>query len=432
MTAIYRVPLWLDTPGPTWIEDLDLPLLLNHDGQDQPDPVSELLACGLIVQMLPSARPSALAGQRCCTVVLTSSCPVSEATLTVVAGPRKQLPPELAAELQRVEAVALVGLKPLRSLAAFAAELQRAEAVRQQDADGVHIKETENTLEVTIANKPFFTYQYNTKDPELRRPIFHPVHGPSGKSITQLGEVPGKKVAHFHHTALWIAHQNWTAMGHGNLDNWQMNKNCTKIEHVKFDKIESGPLAARFIEQLSWLDGKGEKVLLAETRTVTVPKREAASRVIDIDLSLKAQDLPVTLNKTPYHLLACRVLDAMLPKNGGAMLNSEGKKNPPDGAPAHWIDVSGKFEDEEQGIALFNHPKNDRQPVPCLQFSGQTIGLSPTHKEPLTIAAGKEARFRFRALVHVGNAETAKVAAEYEAYAKGSQAKIGGVEKLRG
>lgn len=399
MTAEYRIPLRVDSNGPTWIEDLDLPLLLSHEDQGKPGLIAGLSANGMKVQRLPSARPSAIPGLHCCTVVLSSHSPVADAVLTVLTSLRE----------------------PLSNVVAF-----------EQNADDVSIKEAPNALEVTTAGKPFFSYQFNTKDPELRRPIFHPVHGPSGKTITQLGEVPGKKVAHFHHTALWIAHQNWTAKGHGNLDNWQMNKNCTKIEHVKFDKIESGPLAARFIEQLSWLDAKGEKMLLAETRTVTVPKREAPSRIIDIDLTLKAQDLPVTLNKTPYHLLACRVLDAMLPKNGGAIVNSDGKKNPPDGAPAHWIDISGKLEDEEQGVALFNHPKNDRQPVPCLQFSGQTIGLSPTHKESLTIEAGKEARFRFRVLVHAGDAEKAKVAAEYEAYAKAGQAKIGGVERVRG
>ena len=100
-----------------------------------------------------------------------------------------------------------------------------------------------------------------------------------------------------------------------------------------------------------------------------------------------------------------RVLDTMLSKNGGAITNSEGKKNPGDGAPASWIDISSKLDGEEQGVALFNHPKNDRQPTPCLQFGGQTIGLSPTHKEPLTLDAGKEVRFRYRVLVHAGNVE---------------------------
>jgi hypothetical protein len=315
--------------------------------------------------------------------------------------------------------------KRLPWLLALAAQAENA-------ADEVTIKGTPDALDVSISNKPFFTYRYNTKDPELPRPIFHPVLGPSGKPITQLGEVPNKRVAHFHHTGLWIAHQNWTAKGQPNCDNWQMNKNCTRIEHVKFEKIESGPLAARFIEKLRWLNVKGDAALLEETRTVTVLKRPAASRVLDIDIALKCGETPVTFNRTPYHLLAVRVLDAMLPKNGGAITNSEGKKNPGDGALAAWIDISGKLDGEEQGVALFNHPKNDRHPTPCLQFSGQTIGLSPTHKEPLTIEAGKEVRFRYRVLVHAGNVEEGKVAAEYEAYGKTGMAKIGGVERIDG
>jgi hypothetical protein len=420
MTAEFRIPVQVDTAGPTWIEDLDLPLLVRHEDQVFREFVGGVHATyredarrPLFVQCLSSARPSAIPGRRCSTLVVAHY-------------------PRFLEETRNPEVDLSVSCSGVdRPPAGLPFEIWRLIA-KQDEGDAVKIKEIENALSISVATYPFFHYQYNTKDPELRRPIFHPVHGPSGKTITQLGEVPGKKVAHFHHTALWIAHQNWTAQGQGHLDNWQMNKNCTKIEHVKFDKIESGPLAARFIEQLSWLDAKGEKTLLAETRTVTVPKRDAASRIIDIDLTLKAQDLPVTLHKTPYHLLACRVLDAMLPKNGGAIVNSDGKKNPQDGAPAQWIDISGKLEDEEQGVALFNHPKNDRQPVPCLQFSGQTIGLSPTHKEPLTIEAGKEARFRFRVLVHAGDAEKAKVATEYEAYAKAGQARIGGVERVRG
>jgi hypothetical protein len=391
MTAIYRIPLRVQQGTVTWIEDIDLPLLLRHSDAAAALPKFCLTARdhagqSLPAQWVPSSLPSAISGQ-CRGLLLIEPAASDQVELLVHADADKA-------------------------------------------AEEVKIKDTAEVLEVAVSDKPFFTYRYNTKDPELRRPIFHPLIGPSGKTITQMGEVADKKVAHFHHTALWIAHQNWTAKGLPNCDNWQMNKNCTKIEHVKFEAMESGALAARFIEKLNWLDTKGEKTLLAETRTVTIPKRPAESRIIDIDLTLKAQDLPVTLNKTPYHLLACRVLDAMLPKNGGAMTNSEGKKNPPDGGSANWIDISGKLDGDEQGIALMNHPKNDRQPVPCLQFSGQTIGLSPTHKEPLTIEAGKEVRFRFRVLVHAGNVETGKVAAEYEAYTKAGQARIGGIERL--
>jgi hypothetical protein len=393
MSAVYRVVVRLDGGPPNCIDDLDLPLLLAHCEQRRLASEIHVSARGpsgspIAVQWLSSRLSSAVPGARRGTLLIA---------------------PVAAGEIELL--------------------VQATRGAEKAD-DEVKIKETADTLDAALSGKPFFTYRYNTKDAELRRPIFHPVVGPTGKTITQLGEVADKKVAHFHHTGLWIAHQNWAAKGLPNCDNWQMNKNCTRIEHVKFEAIESGPLAARFIENLNWLDTKGEKTLLAETRTVTVPKRPAASRIIDVDLTLKAQDLPVTLNKTPYHLLACRVLDAMLPKNGGAMTNSEGKKNPPDGAVANWIDISGKLDGDEQGVALFNHPKNERQPTPCLQFAGQTTGLSPTHKEPLTIESGKEVRFRFRVLVHAGNVEDGKVAAEYEAYSKAGQGRIGGVERV--
>ncbi|MGE3803121.1 MAG: PmoA family protein, partial [Gemmataceae bacterium] len=266
---------------------------------------------------------------------------------------------------------------------------------------------------------------YNTKDPEVPRPYFHPLHGPTGKVITQMGEIPGEKKAHFHHTALWISHQKFTPKGEPVCNNWQIGPNRSRMRHVKFDTIQSGPLAARFVEKLDWLNVKGDKTVLAETRTVTVPKRDAAARAIDLEIVLTGQDLPVTLDKTPYHLVAVRVLDAMLPKKGGEILNSEGKKSPPDGTPARWIDIAGKLDDDWQGVALFDHPDNLRHPPPCLQFAGQTIGLSPTHKEPYTIEPGKTLKLKYRVLVHAGNAEAGKVAAEYDAFVKKASSRLG-------
>jgi len=387
---IHRIPVSLEPSTSTRIDDLDLHALLAERGGGGGR--LHLLARtpdgrALPVQWLDGAAPATVRGHRRGTLLLgaTGAGQVDLFVLAQAAGQAK---------------------------------------------DAVAIKETADLLEIDVQGKRFADYRWNTKGPELRRPLFHPLMSPGGVPFTQLGEVPDKKEKHFHHTALWIAHQNWTAKGLPNLDNWQMNKNCTKIEHGKFDVFESGPLAGRFVEKLSWQDPKNEKVLVAETRTVTIPSRPAASRALDIDLTLAAQDLPITFNRTPYHLIAVRVLDAMLPAKGGLILNSEGQKNPPDGAAAKWIDISGKLENEALGVALFNHPDNPRHPTPCLNFSGQTIGLSPTHKEPLTVEAGKEVRFRFRVLVHAGSAEEGKVAAEYEAYAKPGKARLGGVEKV--
>src|SRR5262249_51092174 len=152
---------------------------------------------------------------------------------------------------------------------------------------------------------------------------------------------------------------SFTAKGQPNCDNWQIGRpNSSKIEHVRFTQVQSGPLAGRFVEVLHWLNVKGDRVLLEETRTVTIPRLPAARRLIDIELRLVARDLPITFERTPYHLLAVRVIDALLPGKGGVITNSAGAQNPADGTPASWIDISGRLGESWQGVALFDHPGN--------------------------------------------------------------------------
>jgi hypothetical protein len=288
----------------------------------------------------------------------------------------------------------------------------------------VSIRKGEGQLDVLIDGKPFFSYQYDTQKPELRRPVIHPLHAPDGAVITQLGEVPGKRTAHYWHTGLWVAHQNFTQ---GN--NWQMDadpeakpRKYSGLLHRGFDQITNGE-TGRFVERLEWDDVKGDTILLEETRTVSVPHRPAERRVIDLELVLKARAKPVTLQATPYQILALRPVNAMVPafSKDAAITNSEGQKNPKDGEPAKWIDVTGPLDGKTVGVSLFNHPDNLRHPTPCLNFSNQTIGLAPTHKQAHTLQPNESLRLRFRVLVHAGTPTEAKVAGEYEAYCKGNQ-----------
>ena len=283
----------------------------------------------------------------------------------------------------------------------------------------VGIDRDSGALRVSIDGKPFFTYCHDTGNPELPRPVIHPLHGPTGEVITQLGEVAGKKEKHFHHTALWLAHQNFTQ---GN--NWQMDADPTKkptrysrILHQEFITV-SGGNPAQIVENLSWDSSDGKAILVEETRTLTIPYRPADRRVIDFALVLRARDKAVTLNATPYHLLAVRAVDSMVPTfgKGAVIMNSEGQTNPKDGDPAKWIDVTGPADGKTIGITLMNHPANLRHPTPCLNFGNQTIGLSPTHKESHTLVPDKPLHLRFRVLVHAGTVAEADVAQEYAAY----------------
>jgi hypothetical protein len=402
----YRIPIAVNAASVASIDDLDLAFLLHHEGGGLPV-LNQLTARNrkadpLAIQWLPRPEPSVVPGQTRGTLLLD---------------PGNHMRSDDGIQL-------IVQTGPQRTVS----QEKRAQPKSEK---GVALREGQQALEIGVEGKPFVTYRFNTKDPELPRPYFHPLVGPTGQTITQLGEVPGKREKHFHHTALWIAHQNFAARGEKPCDNWQIGRpNSSRIEHLRFDSIQSGPLAGRFIEHLRWLNVKGDRALLEETRMVTIPRMPVERRIIDVEIRLRALDVPVTLLRTPYHLLAVRVLDAMLPGKGGIITNSAGMQNPKDGTPANWIDISGRLNDAWQGVALFNHPTNLRHPTPCLQFSSQTIGLSPTHTQPHTLEAKQDLRLRYRVLVHAGNVADGRVAAEYEAYIRPGQTRIGAPERI--
>jgi hypothetical protein len=53
-------------------------------------------------------------------------------------------------------------------------------AADEQKAPVVSIQKGSAGLDVSIDDKPFFTYQHDTEQPELRRPVIHPLYGPNG------------------------------------------------------------------------------------------------------------------------------------------------------------------------------------------------------------------------------------------------------------
>lgn len=283
-----------------------------------------------------------------------------------------------------------------------------------------------NAVELWIDSARWATYRYNTQDPELPRPYFHPILGPGGVPITQDGEFPGTKQGHIWHTGLVLAHQNFTG---GN--NWQTGSpNFSRMRHVAFDVLQSGPVLGRFTERLEWLNVKGDRVVFHEARTVTVPAREPARRCLDVDTVITCGDEPAVWNATPYHLLAIRVPEAMLIGKGGVLTNSEGGVNPKDGVPAAWLDYSGPLGGKVAGVVLMNHPANPRHPTPWLNFQNQTIGAAPTHREPYAWAPGESLRFRYRVYFHAGDVQQGCVAEEYAAYRTEPQVRIGVPRRL--
>lgn len=280
-------------------------------------------------------------------------------------------------------------------------------------------------VDIRLDGASFATYRYNTRDPELPRPYFHPIIGPTGVPVTQDGEFPGTKQGHIWHTGLVLAHQNFT-----NGNNWQTGgPQFSRMRHVAFEVMESGPVLGRFIQHLEWLTTAGDRVVFREARTVTVPFREPARRCIDVDTTITCGGQPATWNATPYHLLALRVPDAMRVGSGGAMTSSEGQTNPSDGSPAKWLDYTGAL-GAACGVAILDHPGNPRHPTRWLNFENETFGAAPMHREAYAWKPGEALRFRYRVYLHAGDVTQGGVAAEFAAFSAAPRTRIGPPERV--
>jgi hypothetical protein len=161
-------------------------------------------------------------------------------------------------------------------------------------------------------------------------------------------------------------------------------------------------------------------------------------------LRFVAVDEAVTFERTPYNLLACRVINSMCrvqekqkdagalgslvdfaPLNGGGRIsNSEGQVDDAcRGARAKWCDFSGPLGDGTWGgVTLMDHPENPRHPTPWHNWNNMTITASFTYHEPFTLKKEDELRLAYLVYVHAGTPEEAQVEKSWNAFSKQSRA----------
>lgn len=298
----------------------------------------------------------------------------------------------------------------------------------------VQLRDQRTALDAFVKGTPFATYNYNTAHAGLYRPYFHPIFGPNEKPITQDGEFPGTLRGHYWHRALFVAHQKINGVSF-----WEERQaDCGRIVHLGFDEVVSGA-NGRFVERLAWRDLQGRD-LLKETRTVVFPANGGDGNSLRMHLRLVAEADRVTFEKTPYNLLACRVINAMCRirekqkytidwqefvdfsplDKGGQITNSEGKVDDAcRGASARWCDFSGPLGDGTWGgITLMDHPENPRHPTPWHNWNNMTITASFTYDEPFTLRKGEELRLAYLVYVHPGTADSAPIEESWKRFSQ--------------
>jgi hypothetical protein len=284
-------------------------------------------------------------------------------------------------------------------------------------------------IEVEVGGKPFTVFYAGGEAP---KPYLHPLVTATGKRITRafpMEQVEGETRDHPHHRGLWFTH------GDVNGYDFWVNEKSDKPEVrakrgvivlQKIEEVKSGKNEGRIRATFEWRSPQGEP-LLTEARTM-VFHGDALNRMVDFDVTFTALR-QVKFGDTKEGFFAIRLRDELTETKGtGMLLNAAGATRMKDtwGKASPWMDYSGVLEGDKVGVAIFDHPGNPKHPTywhcrdyglfAANQFGEHDFFRDKTRDGSVTLEPGKSLRFRYRVVVHAGDAKEARVAELYQAY----------------
>ena len=286
------------------------------------------------------------------------------------------------------------------------------------------VKFAKDEISVTVDGKPFTTFHYGG---DSGKPYLAPLRSASGKIVTRhfpMEEVAGESRDHLHHTGLWFSYDDVNGTKF-----WENDPTYTKphigriiVRNAEWkDGDKSGVLNAT----MDWRDHEG-KVLLVETRRMTFPS-DPKLRIIDFEVTLTAST-DVTFGDTKEGAFAIRLADNFTEKKGARMVDADGRATMAQiwGKRSNWVDYTAEVEGERLGVAILDHPENPRHPTYWHARDYGLFALNPFGQQAFDPAkeeshwklpAGQKLVFRWRVVIHPGDAESGRVADLYKAYA---------------
>ena len=281
---------------------------------------------------------------------------------------------------------------------------------------GVQLKEESETITVTLNDRHFTTFRYAKAQ---FRPYFFPVLGPNGREVTR-GETSDISKDHVHHRSLYVAYGEVN-----DVDLWGEGSNSGRVVPQGFTQKQGGAVVGRLYTENSWQTQAGE-VLMADVQNFRIYNLPEDAALLDLDLSFIASVGDVHFGDTKEGgIISIRVHPSMNASDGGKIENAFGGLNEAEtwGKRANWCDYSGVVDGTPVGIAVFDHIVNPRYPtywhvrnyglMGSNIFGGNSFERDPSKDGSYTLKQGEEMHFRFRVLIHAGDANVGKVAQKY-------------------
>jgi len=291
-------------------------------------------------------------------------------------------------------------------------------------------------VDVAINGRSFTQYVYGK---EWARPYLYPVVGPGGATVTRnfpmRDDVPGEPHDHPHHKSIYFTHGDVNG-----VDNWSEDGNHGRTRHQSFAKLAGGPVYGDLWAENTWVDAAEKPLLRQETR-LRIYALPDHVRMFDADVVFTADQGDVVFGDTKEGgLLSVRVASTMDAKDAGTIETGTGAKGEAEcwGRPAPWCHYSGPVQTDGgpliAGIGVIDHPSNPRYPTHWHVrnyglMTANPFGLSYFYKDKsrdgsMRIGAGETVTFRYRVLIHEGDAAAGHMKAHFLAFANPPKARL--------
>ena len=270
----------------------------------------------------------------------------------------------------------------------------------------------DHQVSFTIASKERLRWHYG---PQVPRPFFFPLVGPSGHALTRMGH-PGAP-DHDHHRSIWFAHEKVLGV------NFWGDRTTARIRQKEWLCYQDGDDAGVMAVRLGWYDGHDPKELIEQELIVSVsPGPSEGETLVELQSTFRPTGDSLEFGATNFGFLAVRMARSLSAFFGGGLLTSStGERGEPAlfGKPAKWMDYSGPVPgDRTEGITYFDHPDNAGHPAVWHVREDGWMGASACRPNALTTTKAKPLTLRYLLWAHAGEGEVKKADAVFAEFAK--------------
>jgi hypothetical protein len=279
-------------------------------------------------------------------------------------------------------------------------------------------------IDVVIDGRPFTTLYFGD---DTNKPYLWPLRSAGGKIVTRrwpMEQNTGESHDHIHHRGVTFSVDEVNGVKFwGNDPSFAARDTAIGKIAVKLTASEDGDKSGKLRTTFHWTAPDG-KVLLHEYRVMTFYSGSQL-RIVDFDITLEAAGgQKVVFGDTKEGAFAIRLADSLSEKGGGQMVNAEGKRGMSEvwGHRSKWVDYTGTVDGEKLGVAIFDASSNPRHPMYWHARDYGLFALNPFGQHAFdpaqpeshwTLDGGQSLHFRWRVVIHPGDAGSAHIADLY-------------------